>query len=194
MKSTLLSIALMLFISFAHSQQSFGIKAGPSFFKLHGENYDDDGFKTKTAFHAGIYYRVPFNQTFRFQAELLYSAEGVKFENEDLKANIKMNYLNVPLMLQITTRSGFYGETGAQIGFLMSAKAEYEEDGEKQTEEGKDFSKGTAFSWGFGVGYMKDKFGIGARYNLGLSTIPKDSEDGDDKSSGFQISLLFRIK
>ena len=194
MKLTLLSIVLMLFISFAHSQQSFGIKAGPSFFKLHGEMYDDDGFKTKTAYHAGIYYRVPFNQTFRFQAEILYSAEGVKFENEDLKVNVKMNYLNIPLMLQIANRSGLYGETGPQIGFLMSAKADYEEDGEKITVDGKDASNGMAFSWGFGAGYMKDKFGIGVRYNLGLSKIPKDEEDGDDKSSGFQISLLFRIK
>ena len=186
MKSTLLSIALLLLISYAHSQQSFGIKAGANFFKLNGETDDEGAFKTKTAYHAGIYYRIPFNQYFRLQAELLYSAEGVKVEIDDLKGNVNLNYLNIPLMLQITNRSGFYGETGPQIGFLMSAKAKYTEDGEDYTEDMKDGTNTTAFSWGFGGGYMKDKFGVGVRYNLGLSRIPKEEDAGDDKSSGFQ--------
>jgi hypothetical protein len=97
-------------------------------------------------------------------------------------------------MMQVNTSSGFYGETGPQVGFLMSSKAKISG---YPDEDIKDQTKGIGFSWGLGIGYkMQCGFGINARYNFGLSTIDDSDDQSKITSSGFFLGVfyLFRKK
>ena len=90
-------------------------------------------------------------------------------------------------MAKFYVADGFSLELGPQVGFLLSAKEEF--DGESD-EDIKDFIKGTDFGVNFGIGYqMETGLNFGARYNLGLSDIPEDSGGDSIKNGVFQISV-----
>ena len=194
MKKLLFAIAICTVSLAAQAQDkgvAFGIKAGPSFYNLNGDDFEEGDMKT--GFHAGVFVNIPLSSMFSFNPELLYNTEGSKIEESGDKVTFNLNYINLPLMLQYNNPGGFYAEFGPQIGFLMSAKAKYEIMGVEDEEDVKDEMKSTAFSLGIGAGYdLPAGFGFGARYNFGLSSIV-DVEDDDTKSSGFQISLRYKF-
>src|SRR5262245_43034985 len=105
----------------------FGVKAGANFYVIGGSDAESEGLKdsrkTKVGFAGGFLVNIPISDKASFQPELLYSTEGNLQKDGSDKATIALSYLNVPLMVQINTSSGFYGETGPQVGFLMSSKA-----------------------------------------------------------------------
>lgn len=184
MKKVLLAAAFVT-AGFISQAQNFGIKAALNMSKFAGDDKDfgtglDPKFRMGVAF--GGFAHISFSDQFGFQPELLYSMEGAKYEESGLEATIKTDYINIPLLIQYKA-SGFYAETGPQIGFLMSAKAE--------DEDIKDGMKGTNISWLIGLGYkLPSGFGFGARYNLGLSNIV-DEDEADVKTGGFQIALFY---
>ena len=177
----------------AYAQRSsFGLKAGANFYVVKGEDYDDISSR-KSGVHAGILYRIPLGALISLQPEVLYSGEGVKLQDDDITGNFRFNYLNVPLMLQVNA-GGFFVETGPQVGFLLSAKGKLTESGQTIELDLKEEMNKVAFSWGAGLGYWFGNIGFNGRYNFGLSRLPKDEEEANDRSSGFQISLLWRLR
>src|SRR6476620_4926340 len=104
------------------AQVSYGVKGGLNLSNIIGS--DAEGAKAKIGFHAGVFAGIPVADRFSIQPELVYSAQGAKYEEtgeDDVKIN--SGYLNIPVLAKFTTASGFYGATGPQLGFLMSAKA-----------------------------------------------------------------------
>ena len=193
MKKCFFFFAAIAFTLFADAQKgSFGLKAGLNIYKISQLDVIE-GSTTKVGWHGGAFYRVPLRSLVYLQPELLYSAEGAKFEEADFSAKINLNYINVPLMLQLSTPEGFYLETGPQVGFLLNAKTKYSEGGQDSEEDISEDTKKVMFSWGGGAGYWSGNVGFGARYNFGLSRMQKDAGDGNNKSNGFQVSLLLKL-
>ena len=187
MKKFCLIIAVILFCFKVTAQDNstsdngikFGIKAGVNFATLTG---DTEGLESRTSFHVGALVEIPVSEKFSVQPELLYSGQGAKDDSSD--DELKLDYLNIPIIAKFYVAEGFSLEAGPQIGFLLSAKEEF--DG--QSEDIKDYVKGTDFGINFGLGYkMETGLNFGARYNLGLSEIPEDG--GDLKNGVFQISI-----
>ena len=176
---------------------SFGIKAGANFYQIGGSDADDEGLdesrKMKVGIAGGVLVNIPFSDMFSFQPELLYSTEGNLQKEGDMKATIALSYLNIPLMLQLNTASGFYAETGPQIGFLMSAKTKIDDGSGEIEDDVKDELKSIGFSWGLGLGYkLQSGFGFGARYNLGLSTLDDaDTDPSKLTSNGFHVGVFY---
>ena len=173
--------------SSANQSVKFGAKAGVNFSDITGD--DVDSFKGLTSFHVGAVAEFPISDSFSVQPELLYSAQGSDYEEDSFSGSVKADYLNIPVMAKFYVGEGFSVEAGPQVGFLMSAKDEYD-DGD---EDIKDFLKGTDFGVNLGVGYTLDSgLNFGARYNLGLSNV-NDSDDLDGgaeyKNSVIQVSV-----
>lgn len=173
----------------ANAQLSFGGKAGLNLSTFAGEDADES--KMKPGFHIGGLIQVPITESLIFQPELVFSTQGAKFKEEYMgesyEYKINTSYLNIPLLAKYQTASGFFGETGPQFGFLMSAKAK----GEGESEDVKESFKKLDFAWAFGLGYkMENGLGINARYNLGLSNLPDDGE-GKLKNSVFQVGVFY---
>lgn len=169
------------------SSVKFGLKAGVNFSNARsttsGTTTTED---MKVGFHVGALANLPVSSEFSINPEVVYSAEGAKEKGSDAKINL--GYINVPVMAQYNTASGFFVETGPQIGFLLSAKAK----ANGVTQDVKDAFTSTNFSWGLGAGYkVASGLGFNARYNLGLSNIEKNPASGDKtKASTIQVSVF----
>jgi hypothetical protein len=176
---------LCLFTAQAQKGINFGVKAGVNFASLTGS--DADGLKGLTSFHFGAVVHVPFGHMWAFQPELIYSGQGATSDATP-KEKALLGYLTVPIIFQYVNASGFYAETGPEIGFLMSAKDKPESGSSTDI---KDIFKSTDFLWGFGIGYrMKSGFGIGGRYNVGLSNI-LDASGSDMKNSVINLGVFY---
>jgi len=198
-KIKLTAISLIICCSMLNAQQ-FGVKAGLNLASLSGEGMEE--FDGRTSLHVGVVVEFEISDTFSFQPELIYSSQGAKFSYSDSDYSesyiLKLQYLNIPLMAKFYVAEGFSLEAGPQIGFLLSAKAAWEEsyDGEVDSDSWdlKEDLKGIDFSLNFGAGYKLDNgFNFGARYNLGLSDIYDDYDDDDDDSSFSIKNGVFQI-
>lgn len=187
-KITLTLLGLVAFSTSALAQQEvkFGPKAGVNFANITGKDAEDN--KMLIGFHVGAFAEIKFNDKFAIQPEILYSAQGAKQEGSQTIAGVtssyeataKTSYINVPIMAKYYVAPSFAVELGPYVGFLMSSDLESKSTIGSATAEDetdmKDFTNSIDFGLGAGVSYNLDNgFFIGARYNLGLTKIGKDS-------------------
>ena len=194
MKKIILGFAFIASVVAVKAQDAagpaFGIKAGANFANLkYTVDGDDESADMKIGFHVGGFVNIPIGETFAFQPELVFSQEGAKQEIEmlDEDAKVNLSYINVPLLLQYNA-SGFFAETGPQVGFLIGAKTKLDD----AEEDIKDDMESINLSWAVGLGFKTASgLGFGARYNLGLSNLAKEGDD-DNKIKGnvIQVSIF----
>ncbi len=187
MKKVILFIALFILTMSSFAQTGFGVKAGLNSYAL-TSNVDDKSFIS--APHFGAFAQIYVTEIFSVQPELVFSGQGNGYELNDVKETRDLDYLNIPVMLQLNTKKGFTFEAGPEFGFLMSAK--YKEDGAVKQDIKSSF-KSSNLSFGLGLVYrMKIGLGFGFRYNIGLSNI--SSVAGvTEKSTGGQIGLSYKF-
>lgn len=187
MKKLYLLLLSGFFFAAATAQVQFGVKAGANFSTFTGDN--SAGAKTKVGFNAGALVSLPLFNEFSLQPEVVFSGQGFKVDEQGSTGSLNANYINVPVLFKYNNPTGFFLETGPQIGFLMSAKIK----AGGQTQDFKDQFNSTDFSWAFGLGYLikSANVGIDARYNLGLSNIAKDSGSDKVKNSVFQVGVFY---
>lgn len=176
MKKLLLSAVIAVFaMSNLNAQEvKFGAKAGVNFASLGGD--DSDGLDGRTSFHVGGVAEIGISEKFAVQPELVYSSQGFSVDDE----NLKLDYINLPILAKFFVAEGFSIEVGPQIGFLISADAE--------GEDVKDLFKSTDFSGALGLGYkLESGLNFAARYNLGLGSVVDG--DGDLKNNVIQLSV-----
>lgn len=176
----------------ASAQVQIGLKAGANFANLVGK--DATGTNTLLNFNGAILVKIPVSSRFSVQPELVFGGQGAKTAANPSVPNIPVSqhlfYINVPVLFKYTAASGFFAETGPQIGFLISAK----EKTEGLTLDLKGDYKPTDFAWVLGLGYLtKGGFGFDARYNLGLTSIaePSNGISPTVKNSVFQIGIMY---
>ena len=181
-------IALTLFWSTVCFTQrrtaELGIKGGVNL-----SNYNDNVGTTgsKTGFHiGGLAHIHTKNPRLAIQPELVFSTQGAKFSN----GTDKIDYLNIPFLLQYIGRGGLRLETGPQVGALLSAKFQDNEGVEYNI---KNRIKPTDFGWTFGIGFLTiSGLGLDARYNLGLSDISKGRGNVNNRVWQFGAFYQFR--
>jgi hypothetical protein len=161
MKKVLFVLICVAVSGVSQAQFTVGAKGGLNFSSIVGK--DVDGYKMKVGFHLGGYAQIPLKGKFSAQPELYYSNQGAKWGDD---GKTVLNYLQIPVLAKYKDASGFFAETGPQLGVLLSANDTY--DGEK--EDIKEYLKKSDFSWVFGAGYqVTAKLGVYARYNLGFT-------------------------
>ena len=186
-------IALFGFVPANAQDINFGAKAGVNISSINGDEVES--FDSRTGFHVGFVAEIVISETFSFQPELLYSAQGADYSEdgfESFEGSVKLNYLNVPLMAKFYVGEGFSLEVGPQIGLLLSATDEGESDGFSYDEDIKEYLKGIDFGVNVGVGYkLEGGLNFGARYNLGLSDVNDEYEEGEYKNGVIQAYVGF---
>jgi Outer membrane protein beta-barrel domain len=189
-KISLIAFAFII-LSSAKAQIQFGIKAGLNIASLSLSSDlsgSGESLKSKTDFNAGVLVSVPLFNSFTLQPEINYSGQGAKGSDGTTTTTLNYDYINIPVLFKFNHASGLFAETGPQIGFLISANAK----AEGQSEDIKNETSSTDFSWCFGVGYKSEmNLGIDIRYNLGLSNTVKTSTDGTSKNSVFQFGIFY---
>ncbi len=194
MKKILVFAVLASFSFFGNAQEEsirFGAKAGLNLANVKGDNENTD---MRTSFHVGALAEIPISEKFAFQPELLYSSQGNKVDESDFESTTKLDYLQVPLMGKFYVAEGLSLQAGPQVGFLLAANSEGEDNGVDFDEDVKDQLKTIDFGLNLGAGYQLD-MGVffDARYNLGLSNILDDSGDLSVQNSVFQFSVGYKF-
>lgn len=186
-----LIVAACLLFSTTTFAQTFqlGIKGGVNISNFTGGNFEDLDKKSLVGFHAGGFVSFFFGDNFALQPEVLFSSQGAKLEDAGQKRNLKVSYVNVPVMLKYRFTGGFYLEAGPQIGFKVSEKTD--------NMPIDDFAKSTDLSVAGGLGFHSSSgLGIGARYTAGLSKVGDFNAaeiDPDFKNGVIQVSLFFTL-
>jgi hypothetical protein len=110
-------------------------------------------------------------------------------EDEVNNTSLKLNYINVPVLLQYMFDQGFRLETGPQVGFLVTAKRKT---GNIEVDRAAAYSS-VDFSWAFGAGYLFPcGLGVDARYNLGINDID-ESSIYETRNRVFQAGLFYQF-
>lgn len=209
MKRILFLIVAAATFTVSQAQEiKYGAKVGLNIASISG---DVENNKSLIGAHLGAFVEIKLADKFAFQPELLYSMQGTKIEYSEsvpdyaysYKEKNKLGYLNVPLMAKYFATEKFFVEAGPQVGFLISAKSDFEESetfmGETDSFSGdvdiKSNLKSVDFGLNFGLGYeFTSQFFASARYNFGLSNINNVSGSSADLKNGvLQFSLGYKF-
>ena len=197
MKNTLLILTLLLATLLPSGAQeseksmesNAGIKLGYNLAAVSFDGETETG--QRHAFHVGFYGESFLNDGVALQIEVLYSQQGYELEDSGGTFSQKLDYINLPLALKLYPTQNFFLEAGAQAGFAISHKEEFDSNfGLFDTTQEFEPSK---FDWGFnfGGGFKSDSgVSIGVRYHLGMGEI---YEEGSPLNRVWQFSLGFNI-
>ena len=182
MKKFILSGLFAFLAIFGYSQfVIFGAKAGFNLSTVTGNAVIDSKFYP--SFHVGGTANFLLNENFMIQPEVLYSGKGSKSSDQ---GTFKYSYINVPVLLQYKTASGFFLEAGPQIGFLLSSKVKYDNGTNVDI---KDYTKSTDYALVGGIGYKSAMgIGAGARYDFGFFNI---AEAGIIRNKTIMITVFY---
>jgi len=195
MKKFLLVVCVCVFAgSFSYAQDlKFGVKAGLNLTNAVGDDAEDVDMKAGLYF--GGFMNVSLNDRLSFQPELLYSRQGWKVNEDSDETTVKLSYLNIPMLLKMSLGGSnkIHVYAGPQLGFLLDAEADYDNDMGSGTEDMNDFISDLDLSINFGLSFdVSDNMSLDIRYNRGLSKV-MDVEGVDFKAynSGFQLGAAY---
>ncbi len=195
MKKIITIIAIITIFNSSAQKINYGIKAGLNMSMITGAS--DQIMSSSNGFHAGAFIEFKALGKIAIQPEVLFSAQGAKFESKDLTSatTTKMNYVIVPVMVKYYPIAGLFVELGPQAGFLVTAKEDVEDKitSVNSSENIKDKTKAFDMSANFGVGYdILDKVVVQVRYCMGLSNT-STVENVSTKNGVFQMSLGYKF-
>lgn len=131
---------------------------------------------------------------------------GKEYKNlgfSDMKS--QMEYLNIPLMLNLYATPNLAFKVGAQLGVSLSGKVKYtetpytvKENGDVIYENPKDVEvdmkcKKVVFSIPVGVSYEYENVVVDARYNIGLTQISNLEGVKSPKSQVIEFTVGYRL-
>ncbi|MBF4466951.1 porin family protein [Flavobacterium sp. LC2016-12] len=168
----LVAISVLVF-GFANAQKTrFGVKGGLNIATIGGA--EEAKASALIGFQVGGFAEINVWKKFFIQPELLFSAQGAKFEYDGARDfKINLNYINIPVLAKYYITKEFTVEAGPQLGFLVSSK---------------NISNENSIDLGFnlGAGYnFTDNFSVGIRYTIGLSDVYEYANNDDIDGFGF---------
>lgn len=180
-------LIIAFFTTVTYSQTViFGTKAGVNYTGFHTSN----GTETNLfGFNVGGIAKIDLNKSFGLQTELNLNTKGGNYNIPmALKIpQIKLTYLNIPILAKLHITKKFNFETGPEIGFLVGKKAEYSG---QNIPIGDVKSFDVSINAGLSYEFEKGIF-IQTRYGYGLSKL---FEDSDYKNSCISLSLGYFFK
>jgi hypothetical protein len=188
MKKLLIAIVLLTgsLVIKAQAHVEWGIKGGLNLATLRAPGEQD----MRTSFYLGGLAHIHLSREFAIQPELEYSGQGEKYTIGNTEHALRLNYLNLPVLVQYMFEDGFRVETGPQFGMLLTAR---DIAGPNSVEVTDDFNR-MDFSWVFGAGYLcHSGFGVDVRYNLGISNINAIGSTTVNNSV-FAIGAFYQLK
>lgn len=158
---------------------SFGLKGGVNFSNLYVEDVDDENMLV--GFNVGGFVEIPLNSLISIQPELGFTTKGseVRYDNFFAEGSTKfrLSYIEAPVLLRFNITRNFNIHAGPYVGYLVDARIKSEDADGTTTDEdelNEDDLERIDFGVAAGLGVEFGGFGIGARYNYGLTTVGKE--------------------
>lgn len=182
MKTNYLFIVALFIATFTTTAQdfSYGVIGGVNFSginNLGGSDFEGN----RVGFHVGGVGEWSFAENWSYEASLLYSQEGEKFDNEvGTETDVRLQYLNIPVQFKYYAFGDFSIHFGPQIGFLLKGDVAVGDADSVEIEE----TVNTNFAGTAGIGYDLREYNlyIKATATYGFSDILDNVSDGEDTS------------
>ena len=189
--------------------QDFGVKAGYNYSTFSGETSSISTIEGLSGFYIGGLVDLPISDVLSIQPELIFSRQGVALRQEIKgfgfnfsinNADIRLDYLNIPVMAKVNLGPLFL-QGGVQFGFLVSKpKVNRLPNTSLFTLLDKDSYNSFDFGVGVGLGFnFNRRFFAEARYTHSLTNVfdPNDnlfktsliSNDNNFKNTVLSIGL-----
>ena len=156
---------------------------------------------TRVGFVGGAEFEYQATDLLSLSFGALYSQQGLKANSDEMDGTIKMDYINVPVLLNVYVTKGLAVKAGIQPGFKVNSKvkvsasgASAEVDLEKALQAGGvDASvKSVDFAIPMGLSYEYRNFQFDARYNFSV-TKAIEAEGESTKHSVFQFTVGYKF-
>ncbi len=170
MKQKAIIIALMAFSFLNVKAQGFkfGIKGGADIHKLSGTSFKD---QFSFGYHAGLFADIGITSKFGIQPEVYFSQVNVDTSSQfstiyqfNNPSEVKLTYLNIPLLFNYYANSVVTLQAGPQYGILIDKN-------KSLVNNGKDAFKTGDFSMLAGLQLKISKIRLYGRYVVGLNNI-----------------------
>src|SRR5688572_17127625 len=157
------------------SYSQFGIKGGVNFAKVtKASNIDADN---TAGFHAGVFLAPQTRSVLGFRTELIYSRQGYDFKSGTTTGSVKLDYILLPQLMEINITKYVAVQLGAQMAFLLSAKADSSKTTTGNAQADKLIELMNRFDYGAAGGVEIHPFKgllLGARVNISFGNLYKD--------------------
>lgn len=157
------------------SLAQFGIKAGVNFANV--TNASDISGSNNTGFVAGIFLAPPSKGVLSSRTELLFSRQGYSYASNTNTGKVDLDYILLPQLMSINITKFFSVQVGAQMAFLINAKADSSTSSGSSSPYSGIMDYYNKFDYGFAGGIEVHPFQgllVGARYNISLGNLYKD--------------------
>ena len=192
MKKILLSAFAVLAIVAVVNAQSvhLGIKGGVNLNKIDGQSFKD-GYNA--GFSLGGFLDIGLSKSIGIEPEVLFNQSNTKYHsgsstviNVNDGSNIKLNYLSIPILLNINAAKILTIQAGPQYSILMNKH-------ETVFENGQDAFNNGDFALALGARLNLGGLQIYGRYNIGLSNINDAGNSDNWKSQQLQLGIGLKI-
>jgi hypothetical protein len=200
MKKIMMIAAMMVAAISANAQNEVGQltlmpKAGINISTITGSGSDK---KSKVGLVAGAEFEYGVAQNFDITAGVLYSMEGAKIGD----AKFNMDYINIPILANYYVVPGLAVKAGIQPAFNVRKKASYNGNTVNIDDvmnavldwTGAGVETGVKtfnLSIPVGLSYEYQSFVLDARYNIGVTKLFKNADQG--RNSTFAITLGYKF-
>jgi hypothetical protein len=159
-KNLAIAVIVILCLSSAQAQEGIRLGAKGSFFYtwLFNKNVSDQNASLDYAASfsptLGVQAIFMFKETYGLSAEIIYASHKQKYdgylgdENNTFSNEIKLSYIDIPILFRVSSPKGPYFEIGPQISLLTNAKETFEYKNNPFNYSGRDAKDDFA---GFGV-------------------------------------------
>lgn len=177
----LILYVLLSFPAFCLAQGGLGIglKAGLNFANI--TNASQINNSSQSGLMAGIFLAPSGKGIISSRHELIYSKQGYNFQSGSNTGNVNLDYIIIPQLIGINITKFFQLQLGAQMAFLINAKADSTASGGSSGSYSSIMNYYNKFDYGFAAGGEIHPFKgllIGARYNISLGKLYKDASMG----------------
>ncbi|HTE10359.1 MAG TPA: porin family protein [Chitinophagaceae bacterium] len=167
-----------------------GVKGGVNITKIDGKSFSDE---FNYGYHAGAFATIKITNHIQIQPEVLFNQINTKADTafgnvlnvKNLKG-VKLNYVSIPLLLNITPAKIISFQFGPQFGILLDKH-------KNLFENGKDAFSGGDLSLLAGAQLNLGSIRVSGRYVVGVANINDASNSDKWKNQGFQLGVGFRI-
>ena len=155
--------------------------------------------KFKAGLVAGLEGQYQINNWFALSAGLLYTQEGTKIKDSELKFNLE--YLNIPVMAKFYVAKGLSLNAGLQLGFMTKGKLK----GNGYNDDIKSICNKADFSIPLSIAYeFTNGLSFEARYTGGLTNVIKEETikaagmsykwEKDNKNEVFMLTVGYKFE
>jgi len=174
----------------ATAQMSYGVKAGVNYADV---SFDGDVASSgRVGLLAGGFATIPLFGWLAVQPEVIYTVKGTAVDVADIKSDLIVDYVEVPLLARISIRRNIYVAVGPSMAFRVRARSRTAFGGSTEEidlkEDVESFDLGVVGAAGIDLG----RWVFDGRYTHGLSDIDA-SDDAKMRNRVLSVSAGIRF-